>query len=56
MRVPAKVELPDGLACAGVAEPLEDLWLELRAAMRGVLEDTSLAHLVARSGSPSPTA
>ncbi len=42
-------ERPDELAYEGVAGPLKDVWLELRTAMRGVLEETSLADLVARS-------
>jgi len=42
-------ERPDGLAYEGVAGPLKDVWLELRTAMRGVLEETSLADLVARA-------
>ena len=45
-------ELPDGLPYEGVAAPLKDVWLDLRTAMRGVLEETSLADLVARSASP----
>jgi Rrf2 family protein len=45
-------ERPDGLAYDGVAAPRKDVWLDLRTAMRGVLEETSLADLVARSASP----
>jgi Rrf2 family protein len=37
---------PDDLEYAGAAAALRDTWLELRAAMRGVLEETSLADLV----------
>jgi DNA-binding IscR family transcriptional regulator len=29
---------------------LRDVWIELRTSMRGVLEETSLADLVERSG------
>jgi Rrf2 family protein len=43
---------PDDLAYEGVAAPLRDTWLELRAAMRGVLDETSLADLVARASHP----
>jgi Rrf2 family protein len=41
---------PEDVAYRGVAAPLRDTWVELRSAMRGVLEGTSLAELVARSG------
>jgi Rrf2 family protein len=40
---------PDDVAYEGVARALAPLWIELRAAMRGVLEETTLADLVARS-------
>jgi Rrf2 family protein len=43
-------ERPDNLTYEGAAAALTDVWLELRAAMRGVLEETSLADLVERSG------
>jgi Rrf2 family protein len=43
---------PDDLAYEGVAAPLRDTWLELRAAMRGVLDETSLADLVVRASHP----
>lgn len=43
-------ERPDGLAYTGAATALRDTWLELRSAMRGVLEGTTLADIVARSG------
>jgi Rrf2 family protein len=42
-------ERPDGLSYSGPAAALKDTWLELRAAMRGVLEGTTLADLVGRS-------
>jgi Rrf2 family protein len=44
---PEEVEYP------GAASALQPLWLELRAAMREVLEQTTLADLVARSSTPS---
>jgi Rrf2 family protein len=40
---------PDELEYVGAAEPLRDIWLELRAQMRGVLEQTTLADLVMKS-------
>jgi len=40
---------PDEVAYDGSAAALRDTWLELRTAMRSVLEETSLADLVARS-------
>jgi Rrf2 family protein len=42
---------PDEVAYTGAAAALTDVWLELRASMRGVLEGTSLADLVERSAS-----
>ena len=44
---------PDEVEYAGAAAALSDTWLELRAAMRGVLEETSLADLVDRAGAPA---
>ena len=41
-------ERPDELTYDGTAAPLRDVWIELRAAMRGVLEQTTLADLVER--------
>lgn len=38
---------PDELEYAGAATNLRDIWLELRSQMRGVLEQTTLADLVA---------
>ena len=47
-------ERPDELSYDGTAAPLRDVWIELRAAMRGVLEQTTLADLVepGRTGGP----
>jgi Rrf2 family protein len=42
---------PEEVAYAGPARSLQPLWIELRASMRDVLEGTTLADLVARSGS-----
>jgi Rrf2 family protein len=39
---------PEDVAYRGVASPLRETWIELRSAMRGVLEETSLADLLAR--------
>jgi Rrf2 family protein len=41
---------PEEAVYTGAASGLGDVWIELRASMRGVLEETSLADLVARSG------
>jgi len=40
---------PDDVDYDGAARALADVWIDLRAAMRGVLEDTTLADVVARS-------
>ena len=40
---------PDDVAYDGAARALAPVWIALRAAMRGVLEETTLADLVARS-------
>jgi len=46
---------PDELAYTGSAEPLRDVWLDLRTALRGVLEHVTLADLVSgRTRSPGP--
>src|SRR4249920_2896926 len=37
------------LEYAGAASGLRDIWLELRAQMRGVLEQTTLADLISKS-------
>jgi Rrf2 family protein len=47
-------ERPDGLAYAGPAVALKGTWLELRTAMRSVLEGTTLADLVARASASTP--
>jgi len=41
-------ESPDSIVYDGSAVPLRDVWIDLRAAMRGVLEHTTLADLVER--------
>ena len=48
-------ERPENVAYEGSASALRETWLDLRAAMRGVLEETSLADLVTRAGSPPRT-
>lgn len=40
---------PEHTEYHGAASALGELWVELRASMRGVLEQTSLADLIARS-------
>ena len=40
---------PDALDYGGAARGLREVWLELRASMRGVLEQTTLADVVAAS-------
>lgn len=47
-------ERPDSIAYEGSAVPLRDVWIDLRTAMRGVLEQTTLADLVARGQVPEP--
>jgi Rrf2 family protein len=42
---------PEEVEYVGAAAGLRPLWLDLRAAMRGVLEDATLADVVARRGS-----
>ncbi len=42
-------ERPDAVAYDGPARALAPVWLDLRAAIRGVLEETTLADVVARS-------
>lgn len=39
---------PDHLEYTGAARGLQEVWLQVRAALRGVLEQTSLADLVRR--------
>ena len=43
---------PEDVEYAGAAAGLQPLWLDLRTAMRDVLEQTTLADLVARSSAP----
>ncbi len=38
---------PEALAYAGTAEPLRDVWIAVRASLRGVLEQVTLADLAA---------
>jgi Rrf2 family protein len=38
---------PETLEFAGVAEPMRDVWIAVRASLRGVLERVSLADVVA---------
>jgi len=45
---------PDELEYTGSAEPLRDVWLELRMALRGVLEHVTLADLATRTRSSGP--
>ena len=40
---------PEDVTYQGPAVALRDVWIELRTAMRGVLEQTTLADLVARA-------
>ena len=40
---------PEDTSYTGPAAGLRDVWIELRASMRGVLEETSLADVVQRS-------
>ena len=40
---------PDDIAYEGPARALARVWLDLRTAMRGVLEETTLADVVGRS-------
>ena len=42
---------PEEVEYTGPARSLQPLWIELRASMRGVLEQTTLADLVERSAS-----
>ena len=41
---------PDDIEYDGPATALASVWLELRSAMRSVLDETTLADVVARSG------
>jgi len=44
---------PEDIDYVGAAAGLQPLWLDLRTAMRGVLEETSLADVVGRASSHS---
>ena len=44
---------PEDVRYDGAARALAPVWIDLRAAMRGVLEDMMLADVVARSGNGS---
>jgi Rrf2 family protein len=44
---------PEDIEYVGAAAGLQPLWLDLRTAMRGVLEETSLADVVERASSDS---
>ena len=39
---------PDDVRYDGVARALAAVWIDLRAAMRGVLDETTLADIVSR--------
>jgi Rrf2 family protein len=41
---------PEDVSYEGPAVALRDVWIELRSAMRGVLEGTTVADLVTRAG------
>ena len=45
---------PDELEYSGSAEPLKEVWLDLREALRGVLEHVTLADLASRTRSSGP--
>jgi Rrf2 family protein len=47
-------ERPDDVVYTGPAHALGSVWLELRTAMRGVLEETTLEEIVARSRGAGP--
>src|SRR5687768_3244519 len=47
---------PEDVEYVGAAAGLQPLWLDLRSAMRDVLEQTTLADIVARSSAPRGTA
>ena len=42
-------ERPENLGYIGAAEPLQSVWIALRANERAILEDVNLAHLVANA-------
>ena len=41
-------ERPENLCYTGAAEPLQDVWIALRANERAILEEVTLDHIVAR--------
>jgi Rrf2 family protein len=41
-------ERPENLGYIGAAEPLQDVWIALRANERAILEEVTLEHIVAR--------
>jgi Rrf2 family protein len=41
-------ERPENLGYTGAAEPLQDVWIALRANERAILEEVTLAHIVGR--------
>ena len=43
---------PEDVEYVGAAAGLQPVWLDLRSAMRDVLEQTTLADIVARSSAP----
>jgi Rrf2 family protein len=45
---------PEDVRYEGPAQALRGTWIELRAAMRGVLEEATLADLVERTASSAP--
>jgi Rrf2 family protein len=47
---------PEHLAYTGVAAPLQQVWIALRASERSILEGVSLAHVVADEMPPSVAA
>ena len=47
---------PEEVEYVGAARALQPLWLELRAAMRDVLEQATLADLLERAGAPDAIA
>ena len=40
-------ERPDNIAYPGVAEPLQQVWIALRANERAILDEVTLGHIVA---------
>jgi Rrf2 family protein len=46
--VDVRGERPEKVGYTGVAEPLQTVWIALRANERAILEEVTLAHLVSR--------